>query len=334
MSPQIICADRKEWLEKRRNFIGGSEAATLMGIGYMSELELWERKVFPQDESEEEIEFLEWGHILEQPIAERYVLKTGRRLIDPGPYVINYSEKYPWASCTLDRQIANVFDLDKGSVKVQWPEYAEGPAELSIKNAGWYVAKDWDEEIPTSFQVQNNHNMAVMGWKWNSTAALLGGNQMRWADSQRNDSFISTLMELEESFWYKVQHGIRPDPDGSEGARKALLRMHKKDNGKSVLLPAEAYLWSANLREAKAQIKRWEAIKDLNENLITAAIGDYTEGVFPKIETAQLAEMPSELTKAIMEHPSDILSHTWKHQSRAEHVVKYSEFRVLRESKK
>jgi predicted phage-related endonuclease len=56
------CA-RKEWLEQRRSIIGGSEAAVIMGVGYISELELWERKVFEQEESEEEKEFIEWGNI-------------------------------------------------------------------------------------------------------------------------------------------------------------------------------------------------------------------------------------------------------------------------------
>jgi hypothetical protein len=192
---------------------------------------------------------------------------------------------------------------------------------------------EWKEEVPLLFQVQNQHNMAVKGWKWCSTAVLLGGNKFAWADSQRNDAFISTLMELEEAFMDKVKRGIRPQPDGSESARKALGRIHPKDNGLSTVLPTEAYLWSKKLREAKAAEKAAKAQIDLYAQYIQSAIGDATLGHFPEIGAETLSLLPTEIAEAIVDHPIEILGHSWKHQDRAGFVVQPTSFRVLREEK-
>jgi putative phage-type endonuclease len=328
------CQTRSDWLRARRNGIGGSEAPVIMGCGYISEIELWERKVFPKEETEEERENYEWGTILEDPLARRYEYKTGRRLEDPGRFSIVFSAKYPFAHCTIDRQIP--FPQELHSLwprKAAWPDYADGPGSLSIKNAGWYMEDDWEEEPPLAFQVQMQHELAVREWQWGSFAVLLGGNKFRWADCKRNQGFIDTLMELEAEFWHKVQHGIRPNPDASQSAARALFRIHPKDNGQSITLPVDSFFWSKNLREAKAIIKKWEEIRDISANRLKAAIGNNTIGLFPSVLTDQLSEMPAELSLAIVEHPKEINGYTWKHQDRAAYKVEQSETRVLREQK-
>jgi putative phage-type endonuclease len=323
---QIEVDPRQEWLEKRRSGIGGSEAPIIMGIGYKSQYELWADKSGLLEESEEEREQWEWGNILEDPLAQRYVLKTGRTLIDHGRFAIVHSNEWPFMHCTIDREIACHTAMPENQPR-------NGPGSLSIKNAGWYMEHEWLEEPPLAFQVQMQHELAVHNWQWGSFAVLLGGNKFRWCDTVRNNGFISHLIEREDEFMDRVRRQDPPDPDASQSARETILRLHPMDNGRSIILPPEAYYWSKVFRQAKAAKKQAEADILQYQNLLESRIGDATLGLFPNVDPAGLESLPEQIRQAIVEHPREIVGHTWKHQHRNSYTVAEVDFRVMRDEK-
>src|SRR5262245_12139818 len=99
-------ASREAWLEARRNGIGGSDAAAVLGCHpWKSALELYAEKIGVEDLDLSEPEWVYWGKVLEPQIAARYMKETGRTVIDPVPYLLEWSEKRPFMCCTVDRHI-------------------------------------------------------------------------------------------------------------------------------------------------------------------------------------------------------------------------------------
>lgn len=295
---------RQDWLEKRRNGIGGSDAAAVIGISpWKSPLALWAEKTGQVDEPNlEELEYIEWGQVLEDPIAQKYQQVTGRYLEDPGRFAIVQHPEKSFMHCTIDRKIHDAHEAIESL-----PYYADGAGDLSIKNVGFFKATEWEEEAPLTYQVQMMHELAVTGLQWGSFAVLIGGQKFGWLDTPRNEKFISYLVEIEEEFWNLVIRGIPPEPDASDSTKEVLLRLYPQDTGESKALP-EAFTAIRDRRQnLKDQIKAAEADIQLLENQIKAAIGEATFGLLP-----------------------DGSGFSWKKQHRKEYFVKASDYRTLR----
>jgi putative phage-type endonuclease len=293
--------DRREWLQKRRNGLGGSDAAAVLGLSpWKSPLALWSEKTgLVSEPNLDELEYIEWGQVLEEPIAKKYEKVTGRRLFDHGRFAIRTSDQHPFMHCTIDREIVvNEFIGEKT------------PGDLSIKNAGAYKAKDWEEEPPLPYQVQLMHELAVTGLQWGSFAVLIGGQKFAWCDVPRNDKFIAHLIEKEEEFWDRVMRGDKPPADASDSTKEVLMRLYPKDTGESKALPAEFAEFHTNRKLLKDQIKAAEEQIQGMDNQIKAAIGEATIGLLP-----------------------DGSGFSWKAQHRDSYVVQACDYRVLREIK-
>ena len=290
--------DREKWLENRRSGIGGSDAAVILGISpWKSALELWTEKtglLVPEDISERE--YIKWGNILEDPIAQEYVVETERTLIDHGRFALRRHPERDWQHCTIDREILPIDD--------------RGPGSLSIKTAIEYKLADWEEGAPLPYQAQLQHELSVLGWQWGSFAVLIGGNKFRWCDTECNHDFISFLIEKEEEFWDRVQRGNPPDPDASDSAKETLQRLFPKDSGETIELPEEASDWASRLLDIKVAVKELQDEEQHLQNNIRASIGEATFGLIPGGGR-----------------------YSWKWQSRKAYSVAENEFRVLRRLK-
>ena len=260
-------ATETEWLAARKNGIGGSDAATILEQNqFSSPLELYAQKlglVEPPETNEK----MRWGKRLEPVIAAAYREETGRELVDHGFHLFRSSE-YPWAYGTIDRQIVNVADKP-------------GAGVYEAKATGRFTEEEIRADIPLVFQIQVQHYLAVLELEWASVAVLINGNQVLWADLERNDLFIKVLMDKEREFWDRVQTQQPPPPGPSQSAKETLKKLYPQDIGATVTLPLEAYEWDRRRTEAIEAAKKAEAERDEAENLIRAALGDATVGVFP-----------------------------------------------------
>jgi putative phage-type endonuclease len=305
---------RAAWLAARRKLMTGSKAPAALRVAgsYMSALQVWAEmtgKIQPDDIGDRE--YVEWGNILEEPIAQKYVKITGRPLIDHGRFALRINPDRPWQGCTIDRELPLPFLAVLGVVEVPYPTYTKGtPGSLSIKNAGEYRKKDWEEEPPIVHQVQFQHELSVLGWAWGSFAVLIGGNKFHWMDRPRNDRFISYLVEREEEFMDLVLRDIPPDPDASDSTKEVLLRLYPRDTGESIVLPEKAAEWAERRRALKDQEKAISEELQGIDNQIKAAIGQATIGLLP-----------------------DGSGFSWKSQHRDSYTVAATDFRVLREIK-
>jgi putative phage-type endonuclease len=262
--------ERKQWLESRRQGIGGSDAPVILGLSsWKSPLALWAEKTgLAESEDISEKEYVEWGHILEEPIARKYVQVTGRTLIDYGRYYRFQNPSMLHMICTIDREI------------IPTP-FRPDPGILSIKTAAGFKSGEWEEEPPLMYQVQIQHELYVTDRQWGSFAVLIGGQKFRWCDVERNERFCSYLIEKEAEFWDGVIRGIPPEPDASNSTREVLRRIYPEDDGSSIALPSESIAWDEQLQFAKAEIKSAEGRKQEAENKLKSALGSATIGLLP-----------------------------------------------------
>jgi putative phage-type endonuclease len=266
MGTRVLALKTKgEWLAARAGGIGASDAAAVLGASpWKSPFKLFCEKIGLVNASAEETEAMEWGNLLEPLIAEKYERETQRSLIDHGRFTLHVNDARPFLFATLDREILQ-------------REQRSTPGVLEIKTTGIFHAEEWAEEPPLVYQIQLQHQMAVMGWAWGSLAVLIGGQRFLWTDIERNDRFIAILLEREEEFWARIQ---RLDPPAPDATSKDLLgKLYPKDDGASASLPPEAVEWDARLVEAKAQLTHWTMVKDDAESLLKGSIGEATYGV-------------------------------------------------------
>lgn len=278
--------NREAWLAARGEFIGASEVAALFGLlpkSWGSMYSIWCEKTGISPPVEFTGEWLEWGQLLEEPIARKYEMVTGRTLWNGGgPYCVAQHPTLPMLRCTPDRFVISA--PDKSS---------EHPGVLQIKNAAWFKEDDWDEGPPPYIQIQVQSEMACTGAEWASTAVLIGGNKFRYVDVERNPNVIGEIEEQVAYFWRTyVETRIAPDIDGSEATESILKRLHPKDDGSTVVLDDEAIALVDQWRSAAAEMlesgKASAAVKKEAENRLRAAIGSATFGKLPDGRTLSL----------------------------------------------
>lgn len=260
-------ADKTAWLDARRNGIGASEAADVVGVGRKSAMTLYAEKLGLVEPDPHESEAMEWGLLLEPIIAKRYEEKSGRAVHRCAPWTLIRSRAHPFMTFSPDGLIEDP---------------RRGRGVLQIKTAGVFRADAWEDEPPLAYQVQVQHELCVADVTWGSLAVLIGGQTFRYYDIERNDRFLATLIEREAEFFDRLTRQEPPAVDGSEATRELLRRLYPKDTaGLIVTLPGDATEWDAERLDALEQIKRAEARKTEAENRIKAAIGDGEAGVLP-----------------------------------------------------
>lgn len=288
---------REAWLQQRMSGIGASESPAVLGLSpWKSPFQLWAEKTgHVEPDSLEGNEPAEFGIRLEKPIAEAFADRTGREVNMWPAYQLVRDPATPWLTCTPDAT-QEVPDRDTGLVQ--------------IKTASAYKSADWADGIPLMYQVQVQHEMAVTGYSWGTLVVLIGGQKLRYFDFERNDRFIEALLPKLAAFWKCVETRTPPEVDGSIATAKILAKLHPEDSGDTVMLPVEASEWTEQIEGAKEAIKAAEAAKVAAENLLKSKLGDASYGVL-----------------------SDGSRWSWKTQTRKEHIVAESTFRVLRRCK-
>ena len=276
---------REHWLKARRHTIGGSDAATILGLNpFNSPYALWYEKVYGvrvRQIQPKAQRIMEIGTLFEEPICQLYAAETERQLNNLGAFSIHKTPAYPWAHSTIDREI---LAPDK-----------PGPGILEAKNTGGWARDLWkDGAVPLTALIQLQHNLAVTGRDWGSVVGLVGGWQVQLfsQDFDRNQVFVEYLMEREAEFHWQVQHRKPPKVDGHEATRAVLDHRYPKPTDdverRYITLPPESMEWHKELQQLDAQVKNitadlklHEARQAILENTFLEAIQDHEIGIIP-----------------------------------------------------
>lgn len=261
--------ERADWLEVRKQGIGGSDAAAAVGLSpYKSPLELWVEKTgrdagLPKIDPKDTAHPTYWGTYLEPIVAAGYTQQTGNRVRKVN--AVLQHPQVPFMLANLDREVI-------GTPLVQL---------LECKTAGEFGAKLWQDGVPEYVQLQVQHQLAVTGKQAAHVAVLLCGQKLEIHLIRRDDELISRLITLEARFWEYVTTDTPPPADGSESADRA-LRVLYPGSAPAVDFSDDRNLSAtfADLVSLRADIKAWEAQAEKLKQVIQQAMGDASEARF------------------------------------------------------
>lgn len=288
--------NRDQWLQVRKNGIGGSDAAAAVGLSpYKSQLELWLEKTgrdaeLPKPDPDCTTEPVYWGTLLEPIVAAAYTKQTGNRVRK-----VNAVLQHPGISfmlANLDREIVG----------------APGVQILECKTAGEFGARLWREGVPEYVQLQVQHQLAVTGKQAADVAVLLCGQKLEVHRIERDDELIARLVSLEAQFWEFVINDTPPPADGSESAERALRCLYP-GNTNTVDFRHDRNLSAtfADLVSVKADIKAREEQAERLKQTLMQAMGDASVAQF---ETGEISFKRSkdsagiDLKQLLADHPT------------------------------
>jgi putative phage-type endonuclease len=253
--------DRDIWAKLRNSGIGGSDAAVIAGLNrWKSPYQLWLEKtgqVEPEDLSNNE--YVYWGTVLEQVVADRFCELTGKKVYRKG-MMQNANDE--WMLANVDRLVVGE------------------KAGLECKTANGFKAKEWEgDNVPDGYYLQCQHYMAVTGCEKWYIACLIGGNHFVWKEIPRNEDDINSLYAAEKTFWtVHVQGGVMPEVDGSDSCTAALRERFPGGSAEEVTLPDAAIGILDNLDQLKETKKDIEGQIGKAQNEICAMLGDCEVG--------------------------------------------------------
>lgn len=252
----------EDWLEYRKQGIGGSDASVVCGINrYKSPIELWMEKT-GQLPHQEAGEAAYWGTQLEPFVRAEFTKRTGIEVSRRNELL--QSEEHPFMLANLDG-ICEVPDV--------------GPCIFEAKTASAYKVGEWEDAIPDEYALQLAHYMAVTGYAGAYIAVLIGGNTFKWKFIERDEELISMLIQLETDFWNHVQDGTPPPLDGSDASAKFLAERFPNSTPRShIILPDTAANLLAQYDEACEELEAVTERKQKAENLLKEMIGENEVG--------------------------------------------------------
>ena len=209
MVEMIILKSHEEWLKARAIHIGGSDAATVLGMNpYKDNVTLWMEKTGqadPKDISDKP--YVKYGHDAEPHLRELFGYDFPEYQIE---YIDNNlwtNDRYPWAHASLDGWLTDR-DGRKGILEIKTTEIMRSMQK-----------EKWNDRIPDNYYIQLLHYLMVTGFEFAILKAQLkydfGGDivlHTRHYKIERSEvkADIEYLQNSEKAFWKHVQERKKP----------------------------------------------------------------------------------------------------------------------------
>lgn len=193
--------------------IGSSDVPSILDLeGVDTPAHVYRAKVY--DVRPEPNEAMNWGHVLEEPIALEWC-RRNHAVIDEIGLVAK--DGAAWHQSTIDRRVR------------ECPVYRrEGIGEeclLEVKNVGFASASRWHAEIPDRIYAQILHQLYVTGYGHAHYACLVGGNTMKqgivYADREA-EVMAYVVAEVEQFRTRYLLAGIEPEWDVTSKPEKMI----------------------------------------------------------------------------------------------------------------
>lgn len=201
----------EEWLEHRRNYIGGSEASCIVGMNpYKTNVELWEEKtgrVKAEDISSKS--YVRYGTLAEEPLRELFKLDFPQYEVK---YIDNNSvlnDKYSFAAASLDG-----FLIEKETGR-------KGVFECKTTNILNSMSKEkWRDRLPDNYYIQCIHYLMVTGFdfvilkaqlKYTYPKKLYLTTEHYLIEREEVEADIEYLAQEERKFANCIKNDTRPN---------------------------------------------------------------------------------------------------------------------------
>ena len=146
-----------EWLEKRKNGIGGSDVASVLGVSpYKTNQQIYDEKAgLKEPENLDDKPVVKYGHDAEEPLRQLFMLDHPEYELFHDPYMILQSTEFPFMQVSLDGELTDVNTGKKGIYE----------GKTTIIHSSRDLDK-WKDEIPIYYYSQCVHAMNVTGYSF------------------------------------------------------------------------------------------------------------------------------------------------------------------------
>lgn len=177
----------KEWHQFRRNHVGASDAAAILGLSpWKKSVQLWEEKTLGWEQSSNSA--MKRGQQLEPLALKEFELLAGN-LFCP---MVGECEIYSFLSASFDGM---TFDMDQA-------------VEIKCGHSSFNSAKNG--LIPPYYMAQLQHQMHVANLSW-IYYYCFNGNDGILMEVKRDEDFIWKMLDKELKFWNCVQSFVPPE---------------------------------------------------------------------------------------------------------------------------
>lgn len=252
-----------DWHEWRREGIGGSDIAALVGLSrYASPTSLYYEKTGLLPDVREDSERLRIGRRMEPVLADEFHDRTG--LFCMSAQTLWASPDWPVARCTLDGLAYEGDDIDDRAPL----------GTIEFKTDGRF---GWDDGVPPNIRAQCVWQMGVTGLAMSWLVVMFAGFRIQVYEIPFDDDARSDwefMRAVAGEFWRRVEAGEPPPVDEHEATTRALYEIHEPDP--TLELDADDYSRDLvdRLRAAKATTKAAKATEEALSNELRAALGD------------------------------------------------------------
>lgn len=291
---KVKTASHEEWLELRSHYIGGSDAAAVVGMNaYSSPYALWAEKTGRVPGFTGNLA-TEVGTYLEEFVAQKFAQETGKKVRKCNLSFLN--SDYPFAIANIDREIVGE------------------DAGLEIKTTDTLnLQKFKGGEYPANYYCQMVHYLAVTGKQRWYLAVLIGNKEFKWFTIERDEAEIAALMGAEAMFWKLVKNDTPPPIDGTKATSEALKTIYTHSTDDVVnLLPFSRDL--AQYIALSKQIKELQILCDEVGNRVKAFMGEAGRGECDgyKVSWKSQSRKTFDSKKFAEEHPDIDMSDYFK----------------------
>jgi putative phage-type endonuclease len=265
--PVVVVEDttkisREEWLELRRQGLGGSDAGAVAGFNrWTPPLQVWSDKLglLPPEEMTESAK---WGLTMEPVLVEEY------------------RQRHPDQHVWVDKAMYRHGNPDRSFMLANIDARIGDDGLLECKTADKDLADEWIDGPPLHYQLQVQHYLEVLGLAYCMVIVLIGGNRFHEFRIERDDELIATLVRMEEHFWASyVLDKLEPPMVGTDAEKDLLGELYHGAAGEQVVLPPPTVRLVHELVAVKAELKRLETEKTRLEDEVKVVMKDATEGV-------------------------------------------------------
>lgn len=250
--------------DDRTQFIGGSDAAAVLGVSpWKSPFQLYQEKIgaFCEEVTMAKQKLFDRGHRWEPVVVEMLVddlLERGHEVQIIGSNARYQDAELPFLACELDLELM-----------IDGEEF-----NAEIKTVSPFAAKAWGEpgtdEVPIYYAAQVMHGLMVKPRRKAIVAALVGIDDLRLHQIERDEETIAAIRVKEIEFWRRVQERDAPPAETADDVRW----LYAKDSGEIAEADEELLRLVGELHFQKTTAKHAECAIERISTQIKLAMGN------------------------------------------------------------
>lgn len=258
---------RPEWLELRRNYIGGSDCGAILGVNkYKGKYQLYLEKTGQIDVFDEDSESAAYfGRLLEPIVLNEFSKRTGKKVRNKN--LVLRSKKYPWMIANLD---SITYSSETGEMEI-----------VEAKTCSEYKRDEWENGVGNqSYLAQILHYCICVGARRAHIACICGGNKFYYHTVKINDykEMCEQIIEAEKEFYECCRNKSEPAIDGLEATTALLNGMYSEAKDSTIILPSDTRDVFEEYAEASKLVQEADERKTAAANKLRGLLGNNTAG--------------------------------------------------------